>query len=161
MRDIVLIIDNVRSVFNTASMFRTADGVGSTSIALCGVTPLPLDRFGRMRPDFAKVALGAQETVQWKQYATTIRCISKLKKEGWHIIALEQAPGSISYEAIGKYVRGKKKIALVVGNEVEGVSKKILKKCDACVELPMSGAKESLNVAVAAGIALYALRYVH
>lgn len=158
-REIVLVVDNVRSVFNVASMFRTADACGVASIFLCGITPTPLDAFGRVRKDFNKTSLGAESTVAWHQYASVSRALSILRARGFFIIGLEQGEGSVSYQDASRIFSAHNSIALVVGNEVSGVSRKALLRCDALFEIPMNGTKESLNVSVATGIALYKLQY--
>ena len=148
---IVLILNNIRSVENVGSIFRTADAGGVSKIYLTGYTPAPLDRFGRKRRDIAKVALGAEETILWKQEADVLSVIQTLKKEGFFIVAVEQDKRAISYTKISQ----QEKIAFVFGNEVEGISSRVLDECDTIAEIPMSGKKESLNVAVAAGIMLF------
>ncbi len=150
---LVLILHNIRSTHNVGSIFRTADAAGVSKIYLTGHTPTPLDRFGRVRKDVAKVALGAELSTPWEYLRTAAAAITKLKKTGYDIIALEQAPTSVSYK---KY-KIKKPTALILGSEVEGVAPALLKKCDAIIEIPMRGKKESLNVSVAAGIALFEL----
>jgi tRNA G18 (ribose-2'-O)-methylase SpoU len=152
----VVILHNIRSTHNVGSMFRTSDAVGIEKIYLSGITPIPLDRFGKVRSDVAKVALGAELTVPWEHVSSTTRLIHKLKKERYIIISLEQSKQSISYRSINKNTK-KKKIALVVGNEVRGLSKNVLELSDIIMEIPMRGKKESLNVSVAFGIAVYAL----
>lgn len=147
----ILIIDNVRSVENVGAMFRTADAVGIDKIYLTGYTPAPLDRFGRKRKDLAKSALGAEEFVYWEQKKSVTLLISKLKKEGFQIIAIEQDRKSIDYRKI----KQKNNNAFIVGAEVTGIPKSILKKCDVIAEIPMKGKKESLNVSVALGVALF------
>ena len=159
-KNIVIVIDNLRSVENTGSIFRTADGLGVSKIFLIGTTPTPLDRFGRKRSDFAKVSLGAEETMDWeyveqKNFQFTI---SNLQNDGFKIISLEQSPKSKKLEDFKEDIS---QIALVVGNEVEGVSKEALDLSDEIVEIGMDGNKESLNVSVATGIALFMLRYIH
>lgn len=155
----ILILDNIRSVENTASIFRTADGLGVEKIFLIGTTPYPLDRFGRKRKDFAKVALGAEETIAWEYSKEIVSVINGLKKEGLKIIALEQDSRSRKLSALPAGRQGNKfeRFALIVGNEVEGVSKEALALADEIVEIPMHGKKESLNVSVATGIALFTL----
>lgn len=153
MKTKVLILDNIRSVENAGSIFRTADGLGVSKIYLVGTTPAPLDRFGRKRADFSKVALGAEETVEW-QYSENIgSIIDELKNQGFEIICLEQTADSENLEGL----KASNKFALILGNEVDGVSPIALEKADKIVEIPMKGQKESLNVAVAAGIALFVL----
>lgn len=150
-----LILHNIRSVHNVGSIFRTADGAGVSKIILTGYSPLPVDPLGNPRKDFQKVALGAGQMVPWTQMKTPAAAIKQLKKEGFTILAVELDKNAVS---IFKYKpkRGQK-IALVLGNEVEGVSKATIKKCDAVVEIPMRGKKESLNVSVAAGVAMFTL----
>jgi tRNA G18 (ribose-2'-O)-methylase SpoU len=120
-------------------------------IYLCGYTPQPVDRFGAKRMDVAKVALGAEETVRWKHVEDVWECIATLKKDGYTIVAIEQAENSVDY----KEIVVEEKVAFVVGNEPNGIEKEILEKCDVIAELPMRGEKESLNVSVTAGIALF------
>lgn len=148
----VLILENLRSVENTASIFRTADGLGVSKIICAGTTPTPLDRFGRKRPDFAKVSLGAEE-INWEYQKELDPVIKELKEQEFQIIALEQSRGSKdlkNFKTMGNF-------ALIVGNEVEGVSKESLDNADKIVEIPMRGKKESLNVSVSTGIALFML----
>lgn len=147
----VLILDNIRSRHNVGSIFRTADCAGVSKIYLCGTTPTPLDRFGRPIKEIEKTALGAEKSVEWEYAKTTITVLKKLKKEGFQIIAVEQTKDSVDY----KKVKVKSKVAFVVGNEVEGISKSVLKLCDMIAEIPMQGSKESLNVSVATGVALF------
>lgn len=154
----LVILDNIRSLHNVGSIFRTADAVGVEKMYLCGITPSPLDRFGVVRGDVAKVSLGAEHTVPYEAVASTSRLITKLKKQGYKIIALEQSPSSVPYYALLPTTYNLNKVALVLGAEVEGVSPAVLKKSDAIIEIPMAGAKESLNVSVAFGIAAFALR---
>ncbi len=153
MKTCILVLDNLRSVENTASIFRTADGFGVGKIILVGTTPAPVDRFGRERKDFAKVSLGSEKSVEWAYEKEIGKSLSELKREGYSIIALEQHPGSKrlrDFEAPDKF-------ALIVGSEVDGVSKEALEEADSIVEIPMMGMKESLNVSVAAGAALFHL----
>lgn len=147
----VLILDNIRSVHNVGSIFRTAECAGVKVIYCIGTTPTPTDRFRRNRADFAKVSLGAENFIDWQYYKTAIPVLRKLKKEGFLIVSLEQGKNSINY----KTFKPKNNVALIVGNEVDGVSKNLLKVSDICVEIPMKGKKESLNVAVATGIAIF------
>ncbi len=147
----VLIIHNVRSVQNVGAMFRTADAAGINKIYLTGYTPAPLDRFGRKRGDLAKSALGAEEFVSWVQKKNISSLLSKLKKESFLIIGIEQAKNSVDY----KEVKLKEKNAFIVGAEVTGIPKNVLKKCDIIAEIPMRGKKESLNVSVACGVVLF------
>ena len=149
----ILIIYNVRSAENVGAMFRTADAVGINKIYLTGITPTPVDRFGRIRQDIHKSALRAEEFVLWEAKKNISSLITKLKREKFKIIAIEQDKNSRDYR---KVLLGKRN-AFVVGPEVAGISKSILKKCDVIAEIPMHGKKESLNVSVAAGIALFGI----
>lgn len=150
---ISLILHNIRSTHNVGSIFRTADGAGVERIFLSGYTPHPIDQFGRERKDIAKVALGAEKTIPWSAEKNTLRLMTKLQKEGWTIIALEQNTKSVDYR---KFRPNKTaQIALILGEEVKGIEQNILTKVDAIIEIPMRGGKESLNVSVATGIALY------
>jgi len=149
--DIRLLLDNIRSVHNVGSIFRTAECAGVHTIYMSGTTPTPLDRFGRKRKDLAKVALGAEELVAWKSITKPAQLITKLKKEGFKVVAVEQAKNSIDF----KKVSHKGKVLFILGNEVTGVSPLLLKQSDLIAEIPMQGTKESLNVSVAAGIILF------
>lgn len=153
--ELVAVLHNIRSVHNVGSIFRTADGAGLAKIYLTGVTPAPLDRFGKVRPDFAKVALGAEAGLPWEKKTSISRLISDLREDGYKIFAVEQAPGSADPFRPG--FNKTKKAALIMGAEVRGLPSSILKKADKILEIPMRGRKESLNVAVAFGITAYAL----
>ena len=150
IRQNILIIHNIRSVQNVGAMFRTADAAGVDKIYLTGYTPTPLDRFGRVRKDLAKSALGAEEFVAWEQKSLPA-LLRNLRREKYFIIAIEQDKNSIDY----KKVILKSKNAFIVGAEVAGIPKNILEKCDIVAEIPMRGKKESLNVSVALGVALF------
>lgn len=153
MKEIILILDNIRSVHNVGSIFRTAEGAGVSKIYCVGTTPTPLDRFGRKRKDFAKVSLGSEDMLKWEYVEHGLNIVKRLKKEGYKIIALEQSSDSVLYKKIKK----SDKNVLILGNEVEGVSKDLLKQAHIIAEIPMNGQKESLNVSVSAGIALYGI----
>lgn len=154
-RDVLLVLHDIRSAHNVGSMFRTADGAGVRQIILSGYSPCPPKVGALYLTDadkaFRKTALGAESTVPWKKVSSLPRLMTRLKKEGYELLALEQAPGSVDY----REYRPVGKVALIVGNEVEGVAASILKRCDAILEIPMRGKKNSLNVSVATGIALY------
>jgi 23S rRNA (guanosine2251-2'-O)-methyltransferase len=149
----VLILDNLRSIENTGSIFRTAEGLGVSKIILVGTTPTPLDRFGRKRQDFAKVSLGSEEMVEWSYTKEIKPALTELKDQGFQIIALEQTEQSQNL----KTFKASEQFALIVGNEVEGVAPQALEMSDVVVEIPMQGQKESLNVSVSTGIALFML----
>ena len=154
IKDFAVVLENLRSVYNVASIFRTADAVGASKIYLVGSSPTPLDRFGRERKDFAKVALGAQNTVPWEYFESIKDALDKLRKLGFSVIALEQDENSKSLSSF----KAPEKLALVLGNEPSGIEQDTLKLCDNIVEIPMFGKKESLNVSVAFGVAAYCLK---
>lgn len=150
------ILYDVRSLHNVGSMFRTADAAGIEKLYLCGITPSPHDPFGRVRLQFSKVSLGAENAVAWEMKKSTLRLVKSLQKKGYKVYAVEQCKGSVSYNAVRVPKNGK--IAFVVGNEVEGIPLAICAACDAVLEIPMYGSKESLNVSVSFGIIAYTLR---
>ncbi|MBI5420974.1 MAG: hypothetical protein HZA35_01535 [Parcubacteria group bacterium] len=154
-----VILDNIRSVHNVGSIFRTSDAVGVEKVYLCGITPTPVDRFGNLLNDFAKTALGAEKSVPYEKVSSTWRCIEKLKKEGFFVIALEQTSGAQNLFTTKRMRLNLTHLVVVIGNEVKGVSKSALERADAVIEIPMVGKKESLNVAVAFGIAAYQLTF--
>ncbi|MDP1629344.1 MAG: TrmH family RNA methyltransferase [bacterium] len=146
------ILDNIRSLENVGSIFRTSDAFGITKIYLGGISGMCRRGAAKfLNPKISKTALGAELNVSWEHDWQTWRIIDKLKKEGVKIVCLEQTKKAID---ILKF-RPKFPLALVVGNEINGVSKAILKRADAVVQIPMLGKKESLNVAVAFGIAAF------
>ena len=147
----ILILPDIRSAINVGAILRTADAVGVDKVYLVGCTPRPTDQFGRIQKDIAKSALGAETWVPWEYKEKLIPLIKKLKKEGYEIVALELDENSIDYR---KY-KPALKVALILGEEVKGIDKKTLKYCDKIIEIPMRGKKESLNVSVAAGVALF------
>ncbi|MCF7830781.1 RNA methyltransferase [Candidatus Gracilibacteria bacterium] len=142
----VVILENIRSLHNVGSILRTADGAGWQKIYLCGYTGCPPDR------RIEKVSLGAENFIQWEQVDNVLDLIKKLKKENYEIIALEQTKKA---EDLFTAEFPKQKIALILGNEVEGVTAEVLKEADRHLQIPMHGKKSSLNVSVSAGIALY------
>jgi len=152
-KEAILILHNIRSVYNVGSIFRTADAAGIKKIYLSGYTPTPKDRFGKERKDFIKTSLGAQKFIKWEYYKNISTIIKKLREEKNTIIAVEQSKSAIDYK---KY-KLKQNTAIILGNEVRGLSKNILDKCDGVIEIPMKGEKESLNVSVAVGIAVFRL----
>jgi tRNA G18 (ribose-2'-O)-methylase SpoU len=145
MKEFYVICDNIRSLENIGSIFRTSDALGVSKIFLCGISGKPPHH------KISKTALGAEETIPFEYHKQIGRLINKLKKEGVEIIALEQDKKAIEYTKL----KPQFPLALIIGNEVDGISKKILNKCDKIIFLPMSGEKESLNVSVAFGIAGY------
>lgn len=155
-RTIVLVLDNLRSVYNVASLFRTADCFGISKIYVCGTTPAPIDRFGRIREDFKKVSLGAEHTVAWEYWNSTIDAIASLKKSGYCVGALEQLQDSVMLHC---YTPTDTNYALVLGAEVVGVDPAVLELVDTVWEIEQFGAKESLNVCMAGAIGMYHLRF--
>jgi tRNA G18 (ribose-2'-O)-methylase SpoU len=145
MKDFYVILDNIRSLENVGSIFRTSDALGVSKIFLCGITGKPPHH------KISKTALGAENTIPFEYYKQTGRLIDKLKKDKISVIGLEQSKKSV---LITKF-KPKFPLALILGNEVKGISQNILKKCDKIIELPMKGKKESLNVSVAFGVAGY------
>lgn len=148
---VIVVLDNIRSVHNVGSIFRTADALGVPKIYLCGCTPTPIDRFGRARKDLVKVSLGAEKAIPWEYFKSVLDILKKLKKEKYQIIAVEQDKKSEDFRKI----KAKSKIAMILGNEVDGINKETLKYADKIAEIPMYGMKESLNVAVSFGIVGY------
>lgn len=146
-----LLLHDIRSAQNVGAIFRTAEAVGVEKIFLTGYTPVPIDRFGRKRKDIAKASLGAEGIVGWVSVEDPLPTISDLKEAGFSIISIEQDTRAIDY----KTFTPPEKCCFVVGNEVDGVSKDILDVSDMIIEIPMVGKKESLNVSVATGIALF------
>ncbi len=150
-RGAVLVLHNVRSAHNVGSIFRTADAAGVSRIFLTGYTPAPVDRFSRPQRDIAKTALGAESAVPWEKRASLSTLVASLKKKDFSIIALEQGPYAVDYRVFRPHFP----VALILGNEVRGIDARTLRRCDAVVEIPMRGTKESLNVSVAAGVLLF------
>ncbi|MCR4334369.1 MAG: TrmH family RNA methyltransferase [Patescibacteria group bacterium] len=146
-----ILLHDIRSVFNVGAIFRTADALGITKIYLSGFSPTPLDRFGNVRKDFAKVSLGAEKTMLWEYIASPFELVDELKSRETQIVAVEQDEKSVDY----KKVIVKKSTLFIFGGEVDGVDKELLKKADVIAEIPMLGKKESLNVAVSAGVVLF------
>ena len=152
----IVILHNIRSTHNVGSIFRTADAAGCEKIYLCGITPAPIDRFGRENEKISKVALGAENWIAWEKVGQTTRLIDKIKKDGYKIFAVEQNKKSVPYYKV-KIKNKKSKVALILGAEVDGLTPTILRRADKILEIPMRGKKESLNVAVAFGIVAFNL----
>ncbi len=156
MNKFYIICDNIRSLENIGAIFRTADALGVVKIYLCGISGLPphqnlVSGEGHLHPKIAKTALGAEKTIPFEHHKQLFRLIKKLKKEKVQVVALEQSKKSIDYRKF----QPRFPLALIIGNEVKGISKNTLKKTDKVIHLPMLGKKESLNVSVAFGIAGY------
>lgn len=146
--NIVLVLDNIRSLNNVGSAFRTADAFLIEAIYLCGVTGCP------PKPEIEKTALGATETVEWKYFKTTQEALTELKNQNYYIAAVEQAKNSVM---LNTFQKTEQKIAVIVGNEVYGVDQDIINQSDVCIEIPQFGSKHSLNVSVSIGIVLWEL----
>lgn len=146
--EIVLVLDRIRSLYNVGSMFRTADGFGVSKVYLCGYTGTP------DRAKVHKTSLNAEQYVPWEKVSHSWRLIDRLKKQGFQVVALEESSRARPISGF----RPRFPVALVVGNEVTGLTPAVLKRCDAIAEIPMLGRKKSFNVAVACGIGLYHLR---
>lgn len=144
---IVLVLDNVRSGLNVGSAFRTADAFALEKIYLCGITSKPPHR------EILKTAIGATESMDWVYFENTSEALAELKKEGFKVIAVEQAKGSFSLQEIDN--QPFTKTALVFGNEVKGVSEEVMKSVDGCAEVPQFGTKHSLNISVCLGIVVW------
>lgn len=143
----LIVLDNLRSAHNVGSILRTAEGLGIRDIYLCGITPGPDDK------NVQKTSLGAEHNLIIKELPDTYKCLEELKKEGYRILGLELTDAAVDIAQI----TAKSKSALVVGNEVSGLSGETLGICDNVIKIPMKGQKESLNVSVAFGIAAYEL----
>ncbi len=146
-----ILLHDIRSVQNVASIFRLCEVFGVHKIYLSGITPGPLDRFNREREDFAKISLGTEKNVSWERIEDVTDFITNFKKDGV-VIALEQSSDSVDYKKVE--IDGNKKYLVVPGREVEGVEESILKLCDIVAEIPQYGSKESLNIFSATSISV-------
>lgn len=144
-----VVLDNVRSLYNVGSVFRTADALGIGGVVLGGITGCP------PHPELKKTALGAEESVEWRHVEDTLAECERLQREGWKIAVLEQAHDSVELQNYRR--REGERIALVAGNEVEGVDQRIVDMADVVLEIPQRGVKHSLNVSVSVGMALWEL----
>lgn len=144
---LTVVLDNIRSMNNIGSVFRTSDALLIEKIYLCGITAKPPHK------DIHKTALGATESVEWEYSKDTIRVVQKLKSEAYNVFAIEQAEDSLSLNDFNPNPADK--IAVVLGNEVKGVDQEVVNNCNGCIELPQYGTKHSLNISVCAGIVLW------
>jgi len=151
----VVVLDNIRSMQNVGTIFRAADAIGVRKIYLCGITPAPLDEFGRKRSQMTKISLGAEDTIKWEKHKQTFRLLDELKRNSYKIFVVEQDKNSIPY--FKAELPKDKKVALVLGHELKGVTKAGIKRADKILEIPMKGKKDSLNVAIAFAIVGYHL----
>jgi len=145
----ILVLDNVRSMNNVGSVFRTADAFIIEAVWLCGITAKPPHR------EIQKTALGATESVAWRYFSTTVEAVRELKEKGYNIISVEQAESAVPLDRFAPAAG--EKYALVFGHEIKGVSEDVVDMSDVCVEIPQYGTKHSFNVAVSAGIVLWEL----
>lgn len=146
---LVVVLDNIRSLHNIGSVFRTSDAFRVECIYLCGITAVP------PHPEMHKTALGAEFTVDWKYVNNAVEAVDNLKKDGYTVYSVEQAEGSIMLENIK--LDPNRKYAVVLGNEVKGVQQEAIDHSDGCIEIPQYGTKHSLNVSVTAGIVIWDL----
>ena len=144
---LVVVLDNVRSMYNVGSLFRTCDGFAVEALYLCGITACPPHK------EISKTALGATESVSWKHFDSTVEAVNELKSQGYHVWAVEQVDTSLSLEEYAPAVG--EKVAIVLGNEVFGVDDEVLALCDGAIEIPQYGTKHSFNVSVAGAIAIW------
>ena len=144
---VVVVLDNVRSAQNVGAFFRTGDAFAIERVALCGITATPPSK------DIHKSALGAEMTVAWEHYPSTVDCAKQLKADGYRLLAIEQVEGAVMLDKL--QVDADAKYALVFGNEVAGVEQSIVDMCDGAIEIPQIGTKHSLNVSVAGGVVLW------
>ncbi len=144
---LVIVLDNIRSLHNVGSVFRTCDAFRVSAIVLCGLTNTP------PHPEIHKTALGAEFSVDWRYDTNTLNTVNQLKAEGYTVYAIEQAHNSLLLPDV--FLDKQQKYALVLGHEVKGVDQTVVDACDGCVEIPQFGTKHSLNVSVAAGIVVW------
>ena len=144
---VAVVLDNVRSMHNIGSIFRTSDGFAVEQICLCGITAQPPHR------EIEKIALGATNPVDWRYFETPVQAIEQLRAEGYTVVAIEQAENSTMLNTFTP--EPGKKYALIFGNEVNGVSDEVMQQIDACIEIPQFGTKHSFNIVVSAGIVLW------
>jgi len=149
---VIVVLDNVRSLHNVGSVFRTADAFLIEAIYLCGITATP------PQVEIHKTALGAENTVEWQYFEHTVDAVRQLKQNNYQILAVEQAENSISLE---KFQWENCRYAVIFGNEVKGIEQAVMDYCDSCIEIPQFGTKHSLNISVAAGIAIWEIFKSH
>ncbi len=148
---LVVLVDNVRSAWNVGSILRSADGFGFSHAYLCGITPTP------EQEAVQKTSLGAEDFVTWSHHKDAVKLVKGLRLEGWKIVGLEEDKRAISLHQFAASI-DQQPVVLIIGNEVTGVDPGLLKLCDEILHIPMHGQKRSFNVAVAFGVAAYALR---
>lgn len=146
---LVVVLDELRSMNNIGSVFRTSDAFRVEAVYLCGITATP------PHPDIHKTALGAEDSVDWHYFSNTLDAVTKLRNSGYVVYSVEQAEGSVLLQEVELDLR--KKYAIVMGNEVKGVKQEVIDESDGCIEIPQYGTKHSLNVSVTAGIVIWEL----
>lgn len=146
---VVVVLDNIRSCHNVGSVFRTSDALLISKIYLCGITATPPDK------EIRKTALGAESTVAWEHFTSTVEASEQLRSEGYTLVAVEQVEGSISLNDF--FPEPGEKLALIFGNEVKGVQQEVVSLCGKSIEIPQFGTKHSFNISVSAGIVLWDL----
>lgn len=148
-KPLVVVLDNVRSLYNVGSVFRTGDAFRIERLCLCGITARP------PHIEIHKTALGAEDSVAWQYYADTMDCVSALREEGYTLLAVEQCEGSTMLQDFRQ--DDGQRYAVILGNEVKGVQQEVVDACDGCLEIPQYGTKHSMNVSVTAGIVMWEL----
>ncbi len=148
---LIVVLDDVRSMYNVGSVFRTSDAFRVSAIYLCGITATP------PHAEIHKTALGAEDSVEWCYFKSTEDAVVHLKSEGWKVFAVEQTEGSTMLQNLNSLIEDNKesKYAIIMGNEVKGVKQNVVDMCDGCIEIPQFGTKHSLNVSTTAGIVIW------
>ena len=152
-----VVLDDIRSVQNVATIFRSSDGVGVSKIWLGGYTPGPLDKYGIVIPKFRRISLGAEENIEWEKFSGVLELIQKLQEDGFYVVGVEEGELAEDYRNAVLELEFEK-IVLVMGNEKTGLSQEVMELCDRVLEMPMLGEKDSLNVAVAFSVIAYVVR---
>ncbi len=146
---LVVVMDDVRSMYNVGSVFRTSDAFRVSAIYLCGITATP------PHAEIHKTALGAEDSVTWHYFKTTQEAVEQLKADGWKVFSVEQTEGSTMLQNLDNIISKDEKYAIIMGNEVKGVKQDVVDMCDGCIEIPQFGTKHSLNVSTTAGIVIW------
>lgn len=144
---LIVVLDDVRSMYNVGSVFRTSDAFRVEAIYLCGITACP------PHAEIHKTALGAEDTVEWKHFDNTMEAVKKLKEDEYYIYSIEQCEGSTMLQTL--QIEPQKKYAVILGNEVKGVKQEVVDNSDSCLEIPQFGTKHSLNVSTTAGMVIW------
>jgi len=150
-KEVRVILPDIRSSYNVGAIFRTSDAVGVSKIYLTGITPRPFDKFKRINKEISKTALGAEKSIPWGYCDDPLLLVDSLKKEGFCVVAVEQAQNSVDYKTVSL----SEKTVIIFGSEVGGLPPSLLERCDIVAEIPMLGEKESLNISVSFGVALF------